>query len=132
MAFIDWDQSYSVGVELIDHQHQRLFVLINNFHAAKTNLEQVLQDLLSYVDFHFKTEERYFDQFGYEKTTEHRTQHKFYEDKIKELYARCMQEKIDEDKISVEMEGFIRDWIAQHIKISDKDYSHCFIEHGLT
>lgn len=131
MAFIDWDQSYSVGVELIDHQHQRLFVLINDFHAAKTNLEQVLQDLLSYVDFHFKTEEKYFDQFGYEKTTEHRAEHKFYEDKIKELYARCMQEKIDEDKISAEMEGFIKNWIALHIKISDKEYSDCFHQHGL-
>lgn len=131
MAFIEWDQSCSVGVQLIDNQHKRLFALINDFHEAKTNLDEVLQDLLSYVDFHFKTEERYFDEFHYEKTEEHKQQHKFYEDKIKELYARCLQEKIDEGKISAEIEGFIKDWIVHHIKISDKEYSECFHQHGL-
>lgn len=131
MAFIDWDQTYSVGVEIIDNQHKRLFELINDFHSAKTNLDQAIQDLLSYVDFHFKTEERYFDKFGYEKTVEHRQQHKFYEERIGALYARCLKEKIDEGKISAEIEGFVKDWISQHIHISDKEYSKCFHEHGL-
>lgn len=131
MAFVEWDQSCSVGVHLIDDQHKRLFTLINDFHEAKTNLDQVLQDLLSYVDFHFKTEERYFSQFHYEKLEEHKQQHDFYEKRIKDLYTQCLTEKIDEGKISVEMEGFIKDWIIYHIKGSDKEYTKCFNEHGL-
>lgn len=131
MAFIEWDQTCSVGVHLIDNQHKRLFALINDFHEAKTNIDQTLQNLLSYVDFHFKTEERYFDKFHYDKTEEHRQQHNFYERKIKELYKQCLVEKANEGKISVEMEGFIKDWIVHHIKIEDKKYGKCFNEHGL-
>ena len=131
MAFAEWDESCSVGVQLIDNQHKRLFALINDFHEAKTNLDQVLQDLLSYIDFHFKTEEKYFHEFGYEKTDEHTKEHQFYEDKIKEIYKRCLQEKVDEGKISAEIEGFIKDWIVHHIKVSDKEYTECFHKHGL-
>ncbi len=130
MVFIEWDQSYSVGVKLIDSQHKRLFALINDFHEAKTNLDQVLQDLLSYIDFHFRTEEKFFHEFGYEKIEEHSKMHKFYEDKIREIYKRCLQEKVDEGKISLEIEDFIRDWIIHHIKVSDKEYTECFHKHG--
>lgn len=131
MAFIEWDQSCSVGIRLIDNQHKRLFALINDFHEAKTNLDQVLQDLLSYIAFHFRTEEKYFNEFHYERTEEHVKQHKFYEDKIREIYERCLQEKIDEGKISAEIEDFVKDWIVHHIKISDKEYTDCFHKHGL-
>ena len=131
MSFIDWDDSFSVGVEIIDSQHKKLVELINNFHSAETNLDEVVQDLLAYVNFHFKTEEKYFKEFGYEKIEEHTHQHKFYEDKIKEIYKKCLTEKIDEGKISAEIEGFIKDWILNHIKISDKEYTGCFHKNGL-
>ncbi len=137
MAFIKWDMSYSVGVKMIDAQHQKLFALINNFYNSvkmKTeNLEPVdsaLQDLFSYIDFHFKTEEKYFEEFGYEKTEEHKKQHKFYEDKIKDLNERYQKTK-NEQEISEEIINFIKDWISNHIKISDKEYKICFNEHGL-
>ncbi len=137
MAFIKWDMSYSVGVKMIDAQHQKLFALINDFYNSvkmKTeNLEPVdsaLQDLFSYIDFHFKTEEKYFEEFGYEKTEEHKKQHKFYEDKIKDLNERYQKTK-NEQEISEEIINFIKDWISNHIKISDKEYKICFNEHGL-
>ena len=137
MAFIEWDMSYSVGVKMIDGQHQKLFALINNFYESakmKTeNLEPVdaaLQDLFSYVDFHFKTEEEYFNKFGYEKIEEHKKQHKFYEDKIKDLNERYQKTK-NEKEISEEIISFIKEWISNHIKISDKEYKICFNEHGL-
>ncbi len=135
MAFIEWDISYSVGVKMIDSQHQKLFLMINNFYDAvkgtsKENLAPVdsaLQDLFSYIDFHFKTEEKYFDEFGYEKTQEHKKQHKFYEDKIKELNERHQEG----EEIGEEIIAFIKDWILNHIKISDKEYRECFNKHGL-
>ena len=131
MSFIYWDDSFSVGVEIIDSQHKKLVELINNFHNSETNLDEVVQDLLAYINFHFKTEEKYFIDFGYQKIDEHTNQHKFYEDKIKEIYKKCLDEKVDEGKISSEIEGFIKDWILNHIKISDKEYTECFHKHGL-
>ena len=131
MAFIEWDPSYSVGVHLIDDQHKQLFGFINAFHDDKENLKHTLEDLLSYVDFHFKTEEEYFKNFGYENQEEHRAQHKFYEEEIKDLYKKYLLEKQSEGRISKEMQEFIKDWITRHIKISDKQYQECFNKHGL-
>lgn len=138
MAFIDWNNSYSVGVKIIDGQHQKLFSLINDFYDATTGtsrknlapVDSVLLDLLSYVGFHFKTEEKYFEEFGYEKTQEHKNQHEFYENKIKNLNEKY-QKKKKEEEISEEIISFIKDWILNHIKISDKEYRKCFNEHGL-
>lgn len=131
MAFVEWDESCSVGISLIDKQHQRLFELINNFHEATTNLDAILQDLLSYVDFHFKTEEKFFKEFGYEYTEEHKKEHKYYEDKVAELYRQYTENKTKEKEVGLILEEFIKDWIMHHIKISDKRYAQCFLEHGL-
>ncbi len=132
MVFIEWNQSYSVNVRLIDEQHKKLFKLINAFHNAETNIDQTTQDLMAYVSFHFKTEEEYFDRFEYEESREHKKQHHFYEQKIRELINALGDDKNnDEQKIGQETENFVRDWITNHIKISDKKYARCFNEHGL-
>ncbi len=131
MSFIDWDESYSVGIKLIDKQHQKLFALINAFHDGQQNLEETLQDLLSYIDFHFRTEEHYFDEFSYEDKAKHGQQHHFYEERIHELCKRCLDEKKCDEQVSDETQEFVRDWITHHIKISDKEYTACFQKHGL-
>ena len=128
MAFVTWDETFSVGVDLIDKQHQELFGFINAFHEDRANLEHTIEDLLSYIDFHFKTEEKYFKEFGYEKTEEHEDQHKFYEDKVRAFFKQFLQ---GNTSISEEVENFVRDWIVHHIKTVDKEYTKCFNEHGL-
>ena len=131
MAFAEWDQSFSVGVKLIDDQHKELFGFINAFHEDRANLKHTLEDLLSYIDFHFKTEERYFKDFGYENQEEHMAQHKFYEEKIGEIYKKFLLEKESEAKLSQDVDVFIKDWITHHIKESDKKYQQCFNRRGL-
>ena len=136
MDFITWDQSFSVGVELIDGQHKKLFEIINKLHNTikKTEgteiemLGNIIQDLAAYVEFHFKTEEKYFNEFGYEKTVEHTAQHNFYEEKIRNFNEQYEEkgESIGEDILV-----FLEEWIKGHIKIKDKEYTRCFNEHGL-
>ena len=130
MNFIDWDESYSVGIDLIDKQHQKLFDIINNYHNESSSTEESLQKLIAYIDFHFRTEEDYFHKFDYEKTVEHTAQHFHYKDEINELYQKYHYRDNDQ-KIREELEGFIKDWIVHHIKISDKEYTKCFLEHGM-
>lgn len=131
MAFIEWDESCSVGVHVIDKQHQRLFQLINDFHDATTNLDAMIHDLFAYIDFHFTTEEKYFEDFEYKDTEHHKKEHQFYRDRIRELYQQSLERKKNEQEIGEELETFIKDWIVHHIKISDKKYTECFREHGL-
>lgn len=136
MDFITWDESFSVGVKLIDAQHQKLFAMINKLHKEVKNisngefepLENIILQLAAYVDFHFRTEEKYFVKFDYERTDEHIRQHKMYEDKIREFNERY---KKGEEKLGDEILLFLEHWIMNHIKISDKDYTECFHDHGL-
>jgi len=138
MVFIEWDMSFSVGVKFIDDQHKKLFALINALYDAKESaankdfifIDGVIQDLLAYVDFHFKTEEKYFKEFHYEKEKKHIKQHKFYEDKIKAFHEKYLRER-NEKEISGEIMDFLKNWISNHIKISDKEYQKCFNERGL-
>lgn len=135
MAFIEWTQSYSVGIKMIDAQHKKLFSLINDFHDAKERgendfniLDRLFLGLKAYVDFHFKTEEGYFDEFHYELTEEHTRQHKFYADKIDDFYEKFSEKG---EPVTDDLMDFLKDWISSHIKIIDKKYQKCFNEHGL-
>jgi len=136
MDFIIWDQSFSVGVKLIDEQHKKLFGMINKLHKTVKNinsweaepLENIILDLAAYVDFHFKTEEKYFAEFGYEKTEEHTAQHNFYEEKVRD-FKRQYDER--GEIVGGEVLVFLEDWIKGHIKVKDKEYTKCFNEHGL-
>lgn len=136
MDFIKWDESFSVGVRIIDAQHQKLFSLINNLHnnIRRTDgeepepLENIILELAAYVDFHFHFEEKYFEEFNYEKTEAHKEQHKFYEDKVREFNEKY---KKGEEEVGEEILAFLEDWIKTHIKINDKEYTKCFNDHGL-
>lgn len=138
MGNVIWQPSYSVDVKIIDLQHQKLFSILNRLYDdihGKSNdkatapiVENTLLDLKTYVQFHFAEEEKFFKKFQYEKTAEHTAQHRFYEEKINDLYNRYLGGEPD-------MEGkiidFLDEWILNHINIADKQYTQCFHEHGL-
>ena len=130
MGFIDWDESFSTGISLIDDQHKRLFEIINNYHSGIRNTEVTFQLLLSYVDFHFNTEERYFEEFKYEDAAKHIMGHIYYEEEIYRLYIEYHSGNYTADRREA-IEGFIKGWITRHVKVSDKEYVQCFREHGL-
>ncbi len=66
MKQIQWHDSFSVGIKKIDNQHKKLFSLLNELIVASETgqesevLGRVLDDLVSYTDYHFKTEEPFF------------------------------------------------------------------------
>lgn len=84
--------------------------------------------MAAYVDFHFHTEEKYFKEFHYEKEKEHTEQHHIYENKIREFNEKYKEKG---EKIGDEVIVFLKEWIENHIKIKDKEYTKCFNEHGL-
>jgi len=131
---IDWNNSYSVGLDFIDEQHKKLFMCINNLHLAmresKDNeiLEKTIIALVDYVNLHFTVEEELFEKFNYEGKVEHIAQHKQYVDKIKSFQNEYANKK---SLISFEIIDFLEDWILAHIMVEDKKYQKCFSEHGI-
>ena len=77
---------------------------------------------------HFATEEKYFDEFGYLKATQHKKEHNDFVTKV-----AAFKSDFDNGKMMLSMEimEFLKDWLLNHIKKTDMAYSNFFIEKGL-
>jgi hemerythrin len=128
-----WKDEYSVGVAMIDAQHQMFIGIINELYSAimskkeKDVLDDIFKQLVAYTQFHFQTEERYFDEFDYDGTEEHKAAHKKLVDQVVELQNQESDIMQDPFKLL----DFLEDWLIDHIMGMDKLYGPCFNEHGL-
>jgi len=132
---LQWDDSYSVGVQDIDEQHKGWFDAINRFQAAVDSGEaaqefaKLLEFLIGYAESHFKTEETYFEKCGYEGAESHRQQHRVFIEIVEGYKARF---EADELIVPAEVSSFLNSWLTEHILSSDKRYIDCLHESGLS
>jgi hemerythrin len=72
MGKIEWDNSLSVGVDLIDEQHKTLLERLNDLSNAvemshgETETGKTLDFMVDYTDFHFSAEEKLMAEQGYQ------------------------------------------------------------------
>jgi hemerythrin len=134
MAHITWNDSMSVQIAEIDKQHQCLIELVNRLHdsmkAGQGNaiIGAILSDLLNYTNFHFNTEEKYFQQYGYPEYLRHKMQHDELTKQAKALNESHIKGKLT---ITIEVMNFLRDWLKTHIMESDKKYASFLCGKGL-
>ena len=134
MGLISWNNEFSVNIDEIDRQHQKLLGIINELHdamrARKTLkvLGKIIDDLIEYTVIHFSFEEKYFAQFRYYKILSHKNEHKDFVKKIKEF-----KKGVDSGRLmmSVDIMNFLIEWLVEHMKGSDKLYVPLFHENGL-
>jgi hemerythrin len=126
MEYIKWDDKLSVNIASIDIQHKKLIEVINDFYdgIGKKRNKEIINDLLyqlkRYSINHFQTEELLMKRYFYQGYKEHKEEHDEFALKIDEL-----QKKVNEGKmvLSIELTSFLKDWITNHILITDKAYS---------
>ncbi len=126
MALLTWNDTYSVKVDAMDKQHQKLFELINSFYdeIGKQSQTKLIFDLIAgmkaYTIVHFNEEEQLMQQYNYPGLALHKKEHADFINKVTDL-----EEKLKSGKmiISFEITNFLKDWIKKHIKESDQQYS---------
>ncbi|MEI6155206.1 MAG: bacteriohemerythrin [Deltaproteobacteria bacterium] len=134
MALINWNDGLSVKIVEIDKQHQKLIGMINDLDDAmrqgkgKDILGKIVNGLINYTGTHFKTEERYFDQFGYPDANSHKKEHANFVAKVSEFKDGFEKGNIG---LTIKVMSFLSDWLQNHIKGVDKKYAPLFIEKGL-
>ncbi|HWQ66923.1 MAG TPA: bacteriohemerythrin [Methanospirillum sp.] len=129
-----WSDDLSLTINEIDSQHQRLIELINILHEAmlskqgKEGVAQIIDELAAYTVYHFKTEEDYMQKFKYAGYYSHKREHEMFVEKVD-----TFQKAFDSGKLglSLEVMNFLRDWVTNHIKGTDKQYSETFHKNGL-
>ncbi len=134
MAYLTWDEKYSVGIREIDLQHKKLVEMINGLHDAmkegkgKDVLARVLQELVNYAGSHFATEEKHMTNFNYPGYLAHKSEHEKFVKQVLDF-----KKDFDSGKAAMTLEvmNFLKNWLLNHISGTDKKYGPFFNERGL-
>jgi hemerythrin-like metal-binding protein len=130
-----WTKEYSVGVKELDDQHKELISIVNEMYEAVESAEvninvigDILKKIAAFADYHFATEEKYFDEFNYAFKEEHKAEHR----KLKDEIARLSEmHRLQDISVFVQLISFLNGWIEEHLMHQDMKYVRCFREHGL-
>jgi methyl-accepting chemotaxis protein len=122
---IPWQSNYSVGIKVMDAQHQQLVNMINRLHAALKRgegskaTESILKDLIQYTKFHFDAEEELMAKANYPGLAAQKEAHK-------QLVAKALDAQrrwtAGDMTVSQELLQQLLHWLPTHIVKMDKLY----------
>ena len=120
---MQWNSSFSIGVEKIDSQHQRLFHLVSRLEKelagqqSADTVGQALKFLVDYTSYHFKDEESLMAQINFAELEAHRLLHNQLIDQVRAILLDIRAGSL----ITVaDLTSFLYRWIVDHIEQEDK------------
>jgi hemerythrin len=128
VEYVKWSDSYSTGVSLIDEQHKGLLDLINDLfnHVSgdeakeRVYFNEVIEQAVQYVKFHFATEEKYMTSIGFMGYPEHKKAH----DQFVLTVIKTIKDFERGNALTLEnFANFLKDWVLSHIAVMDMQYS---------
>ena len=127
MQSITWSDDLSVGVYILDADHQFLIRLIRKFNDAidgkqpRDRIIRTLEEVYEYTDFHFLREEVLMRACGYTDIDAHHAVHVKLRNQMKDYLAKFEADASPE--LAMELRGFLNDWLTKHIMGQDKKYA---------
>ncbi|MCT4594646.1 MAG: bacteriohemerythrin [Anaeromicrobium sp.] len=134
-----WKDEYSCNVKRVDDQHRELLRIGNTLYEMVRlkkhednydELVRVLNELKEYTIYHFQTEEKLMEEYGYEDLFMHKFEHKSFLKKLEGLELNELDEK--QFEVTMDLIVFVANWIEQHILKSDKKYKEFFNSKGIS
>ena len=128
---IEWDDELSVGVDIIDNQHKKIFSLINALNRAQEAgmghdvIDDAIFEMIKYARIHFTSEEVYFDKYKYPSAKPHKVAHELFIKKVLEFKEMHKAGNL----LCTDIIHYLNDWWIFHIKQSDQRYSTFLVEH---
>lgn len=122
-----WDETLSVGVDIIDEDHQAFFrlpTLMQDIQESEDEQKNLLIDtyiniLQEYIEGHFLREQRALMAIHYEDLAEHIAAHDQFSQQVRKL----IDEYKGENKESLNDIGrLVTHWMTSHIKTADQKY----------
>lgn len=120
--WVEWDQSLSVGIDVIDEHHRYLFDLTNDLIDVLANklgareMGRILKALGQYAQVHFAAEEQMMEHYGYQRIGSQKLQHKQFGVKLKDFYAELRENPI---VAQFDVATYLREWLVAHIRHED-------------
>ena len=133
MALFEWNDTMTIGIDIIDEDHKMLVSLLNLLHDAvvdgvgKETTGSVLNSLSDYTEYHFGREECMLAACNYPDMERHIKAHESLKGRVEEIRSDYEHgETADIDRYVLE---FLKDWLQAHIIGRDKLYQACMKEH---
>jgi hemerythrin len=126
MARIQWDDSLSVGVGLIDDQHKQLIRRLDDLaRAVEENqgpkaVATTLSFLTDYTHFHFSAEEGLMLAQEYPRLDEHRALHEEFRTVLKSLDVDFETDGAS-TFLADQINRFLITWLTNHIGKADRE-----------
>ena len=123
MEPVQWHDSFSVGVNIVDTHHKKLFSIVNELIAgikagnSRDTISKVLMKLVDYYEYHFKTEEEFFRM--HPRFKDHQLIHKNFVKSISDFMSLFHSGNAE---LGNDMLHFLVDWLKAHILDVDKNY----------
>jgi hemerythrin len=136
MNKLQWTDSLSVGIDLIDRQHKQWIDHFN--HAADAvatqqsamHITKTLGFLIDYTETHFATEEKHMAANNYGGLDEHRAKH----DELRRTLADLVQDFEEEGvtyKLADATDTFLGNWLIKHIQSVDMKFGAFVKKEGI-
>ncbi|MDP6626805.1 MAG: bacteriohemerythrin [Methanopyri archaeon] len=135
MTTIEWDDSYSVGIDLIDEQHKMLLQRFNDLSRAlkvtrgSAKITKMLDFMVDYTEFHFSTEEKHMEELGYTGMAYHKKQHDQFKRTLG-LLIEDFQEEGATRALSTSINVFLANWLINHFQVVDLEFARFLTEVG--
>ncbi|MDZ4201426.1 MAG: bacteriohemerythrin [Gallionella sp.] len=121
-AWVEWDDSLSVGIDTIDEHHRYLFDLINDLYDVVSKKQgarevaRLIKATDAYAKVHFRTEEQMMQHHHFDGIRTQEEQHHAFEAKIREFY-----EELHDNPLVAQFDvlSYLRDWLIHHIRVED-------------
>ncbi len=131
---ITWKEKDGMGISIIDNEHKQLIDIINKAIATMEHndnpeeVKEVLYGITIYAMMHFSEEENYMIEFNYPEYQTHRNEHIDFSEKT---FAYCERIANRDSHFTNEVLESLKQWLVNHIQITDKKYIDCFKRNGL-
>lgn len=131
---IEWDDKYSVGISIIDDEHEKLISIMNMAVILEQNsnnpkeITEVLDEMEKYAQTHFATEEAYMVKFNYPDYENHRKEHQAFSIETMAFFDNITNSN---RQLICEILEHLKSWLVKHVLGTDTKYISCFKEHGL-
>lgn len=121
----DLEKTYKLGIPSIDEQHAEWVEMLSELRRYSKDknsdliVRKIIDQILTYVDFHFAYEEKLFFQYGYPDASNHAQAHKDFLAKIKGMNHDL---KNNIPLLGSTLVTVMQDWLMNHLIKEDKKY----------
>jgi len=123
MSLIEWNKSYEIGIESVDHEHKEMIDLINALYAdlqadaEKAEITRFLGEIHSKISAHFALEEKVMRELEYDEMTAHKDDHEVLLDEIRNIMDAYEDGGYTDMKDR--LANHLETWFTEHFRTRD-------------